>query len=228
MEEDKKFNYKILMMTTLIISGCSIIYEVLISSVSSYLVGDSIKQFSITIGLYMCAMGVGSYLSKFIRKHLFDWFVLVELGVGIFGGISSLILFLSNVYIESYELVMYIQIILIGTLVGLEIPLLTRIIEDNAKNLRVTLSSIFSFDYIGGLIGSIAFPLILLPKFGYFATAFLTGTLNIIISIIINQRDIFQHVPITSRKPVKPDSKGFPGFFAFWGSSRILANPGAS
>jgi spermidine synthase len=80
---------------------------------------------------------------------------------------------------------MYIQIILIGTLVGLEIPLLTRIIEDNAKNLRVTLSSIFSFDYIGGLIGSIAFPLILLPKFGYFATAFLTGTLNIIISIII-------------------------------------------
>lgn len=185
MEEDKKFNYKILMMTTLIISGCSIIYEVLISSVSSYLVGDSIKQFSITIGLYMCAMGVGSYLSKFIRKNLFDWFVLVELGVGIFGGISSLILFLSNVYIESYELVMYIQIILIGTLVGLEIPLLTRIIEDNTKNLRVTLSSIFSFDYIGGLIGSIAFPLVLLPKFGYFATAFLTGTLNIVISIII-------------------------------------------
>ena len=46
--------------------------------------------------------------------------------------------------------------------------------------------------------------------------------------ILINQRDIFQHVPITSRKPVKPDSKGFPGFFAFWGSSRILANPGAS
>ena len=44
----------------------------------------------------------------------------------------------------------------------------------------------------------------------------------------INQRDIFQHVPITSRKPVKPDSKGVPGFFAFWGSSRILANPGAS
>lgn len=47
-------------------------------------------------------------------------------------------------------------------------------------------------------------------------------------NFFLNQRDIFQHVPITSRKPVKPDSKGFPGFFAFWGSSRILANPGAS
>lgn len=45
---------------------------------------------------------------------------------------------------------------------------------------------------------------------------------------LLNQRDIFQHVPITSRKPVMPDSKGVPGFFAFWGSSRILMNPGAS
>ena len=183
--KEEKFNYKLLMMTTLIISGCSIIYEVLISSVSSYLVGDSIKQFSITIGLYMSAMGIGSYISKFIKKNLFDYFVFVEIGVGFLGGISSLILFLANVYLESYQLIMYIQIILIGTLVGLEIPLLTRIIEDNTKNLRVTLSSIFSFDYIGGLIGAIAFPLLLLPNLGYFSTAFLTGSLNIIISIII-------------------------------------------
>ncbi|WP_027624621.1 polyamine aminopropyltransferase [Clostridium lundense] len=185
MDEKNKFNYKLLMITTLIISGCSIIYEVLISSVSSFLVGDSIKQFSITIGLYMSAMGLGSYLSKHIKVKLFDWFVAVEIGVGLLGGISTLVLFLSNIYIESYELIMYIEIILIGTLVGLEIPLLTRIIEDNTKDLRVTLSSIFSFDYIGGLIGSIAFPLVLLPKFGYFTTAFLVGALNIIVSLII-------------------------------------------
>lgn len=183
--EEKKFNYKLLMMTTLIISGCSIIYEILISSVSSYLVGDSIKQFSITIGLYMSAMGIGSYISKFLKEKLFDWFVFVEIGVGFIGGISSLVLFLSNVYLESYQLIMYIQIIIIGTLVGLEIPLLTRIIENNTKNLRVTLSSIFTFDYIGGLIGSVTFPLLLLPNLGYFATAFLIGSINIIISIII-------------------------------------------
>lgn len=183
--EERQFNYKVLMLTTLIISGCSIVYEVLISSVSSYLVGDSIKQFSITIGIYMCAMGAGSYISKFLKKDLFDWFVLVEIGVGIIGGISSLVLFLSNIYIESYTLVMYMEIISIGIFVGLEIPLLTRIIEENTKNLRITLSSIFSFDYIGGLIGSIAFPLLLLPNLGYFTTAFLIGALNITVSIII-------------------------------------------
>ena len=179
------FSYRRLMFTTFIISGCSIIYELLISSVSSYLLGDSIAQFSITIGLYMCAMGMGSYLSKYVRTELFDWFVFVEIGVGILGGTSSLLLFLANIYVQSYQLVMYLEIILIGMLVGLEIPLLTRIIEENAGNLRITLSSIFSFDYIGGLAGSIAFPLLLLPQLGYFSTAFLVGSLNLGISLFI-------------------------------------------
>lgn len=183
--EKKKFNYRLLMFTTLIISGCSIVYELLISAVGSYLLGDSIKQFSITIGLYMCAMGFGSHLSKYVKKNLFDFFIFVEIAVGILGGISSLVLFLSNVYIASSEIIMYIQIILIGTLVGLEIPILTRIIEENCDNLRVTLSNVFSFDYIGGLIGSLAFPLLLLPKLGYFATSFLVGGINIFISIVI-------------------------------------------
>lgn len=42
-------------------------------------------------------------------------------------------------------------------------------------------------------------------------------SINLIIShyLPLNQRDIFQHVPITSRKPVKPDSNGVPGFLPF-------------
>ncbi len=178
-------NYRLLMLTTLVISGCSICYELIISAVSSYLVGDSTLQYSITIGLYMSAMGLGSFVSKFIKKDLFDWFVIVEIGVGIIGGMSSLVLFLANLYLETYQVPMYFEIIVIGTFVGMEIPLLTRIIEDDRENLRVTISSIFSFDYIGGLVGSIAFPLLLLPHLGYFATAFLTGSMNILAAMLI-------------------------------------------
>lgn len=177
--------YRLLMLTTLIISGCSICYELIISAVSSYLLGDSTLQYSVTIGLYMSAMGLGSFISKYMKKNLFDWFVLIEIGVGIMGGISALILFLANLYLDQYQLVMYGEIIIIGTFVGVEIPLLTRIIEGDAENLRITLSSIFSFDYIGGLLGSIAFPLLLLPQLGYFATAFLTGSMNILAAILI-------------------------------------------
>lgn len=177
--------YRLLMLTTLIISGCSICYELIISAVSSYLVGDSTLQYSVTIGLYMCAMGLGSYLSKYMKKDLFNWFVGIEIGVGLIGGISSLVLFLANLYLEQYQLVMYAEIIVIGTFVGAEIPILTRIIEQDEENLRVTISSIFSFDYIGGLIGSIAFPLLLLPHLGYFATAFLVGSMNALAAMLI-------------------------------------------
>lgn len=177
--------YRLLMLTTLIISGCSICYELIISAVSSYLVGDSTLQYSVTIGLYMCAMGLGSYLSKYMKKDLFNWFVGIEIGVGLIGGISSLVLFLANLYLEQYQLVMYAEIIVIGTFVGAEIPILTRIIEQDEENLRITISSIFSFDYIGGLIGSIAFPLLLLPHLGYFATAFLVGSMNALAAILI-------------------------------------------
>ncbi len=178
-------NYRLLMLTTLMISGCSMVYELIISAVSSYLVGNSTLQYSVTIGLYMCALGVGSYLSKFIRKNLFNWFANVEIGIGIIGGLSSLTLFLANLYLQSYALIMYIEIIIIGTFAGLEIPLLTRIIEEDRKDLRVTISAIFSFDYIGGLIGSIAFPMLLLPHLGYFATSFLAGMFNLLAAALI-------------------------------------------
>lgn len=178
-------DYRLLMLTTLMISGCSMVYELIISAVSSYLVGDSTLQYSITIGLYMCALGIGSYLSKFIRRDLWEWFARVEIGIGIIGGCSALSLFLANLYLESYALVMYVEIIAIGTLAGLEIPLLTRIIQEDQQELRVTLSSIFSFDYIGGLIGSIAFPMLLLPHLGYFATSFLAGAFNLLAAVLI-------------------------------------------
>lgn len=180
-----EFDGKLLLATTLLISICSIIYELLISSISSYLQGDSVLQFSITIGLYMSAMGIGSYISKYIKNKLFDKFIFIEMSIGILGGFSSLILFLVNIYTDIYILIMYILIILIGIFVGLEIPILTRIIENNESNVRNNLANIFTFDYIGGLIGSILFPILLFPKLGFITTAFLVGTINIVVALII-------------------------------------------
>lgn len=177
--------YRLLMLTTLIISGCSMCYELIISAVSSYLLGNSTLQYSVTIGLYMASLGLGAYISKYFIKNLFNVFVTIELGIGVVGGASSLILFLANVYIANYSAVMYIIIIMIGTLAGAEIPIMTRIIEQDENNLKVTLSSIFSFDYIGGLVGAIAFPLVLIPKLGYFSTSFLCGLLNIAAALLI-------------------------------------------
>lgn len=184
-EKTKSFDGRLLLVTTLLISICSIIYELMISSISTYLNGDSIKQFSITIGLYMSAMGIGSYLSKYIKNKLFNKFVLIELLTGCIGGFSTFILFMSNIYTDLYYLIMYAVIIAIGILVGLEIPILTRIIEENESNIRVNLANIFTFDYIGGLVGSLAFPLILFPKLGFVTTSFLIGSINIFVALLI-------------------------------------------
>ena len=183
--EKGKLDARFLLITTLLIAICSIIYELIISSISSYLQGDSITQFSITIGLYMSAMGVGSYLSKFMTKRLFNKFVYIEMSVGVFGGLSSLILFLANIYTQIYSLIMYGLIVLIGIFVGLEIPILTRIIEQNENNVRKNLANIFTFDYMGGLIGSILFPLLLFPKLGFITTALLVGTINGTVALLI-------------------------------------------
>ena len=187
MGEDKKekFNIKLLFVTTLIISICSIIYELLISAISSYIQGDSVTQFSITIGLYMSAMGIGSYLSKYVKDKLFNKFIFIEMSIGLLGGFSTLILFLANIYTGIYALVMYVLIILIGIFVGMEIPILTRIIEGNNSNVRKNLANIFTFDYIGGLVGSIAFPIFLFPKLGFITTALLVGSINICTAILI-------------------------------------------
>ena len=180
-----KFDGRLLLVTTLLISICSIIYEWIISAISSYLQGDSVLQFSITIGLYMSAMGIGSYLSKYIKEKLFNKFIFIEMSIGILGGFSSLILFLTNIYTEIYILIMYTLIILIGIFVGLEIPILTRVIESNESNVRKNLANIFTFDYIGGLIGSILFPILLFPNLGFITTALLVGTINVAAALLI-------------------------------------------
>lgn len=184
-QDKKQLSATPLLLAVGIIAICGIIYELIIGAISSYLLGNSVKQYSITIGLFMSAMGVGSYLTRYIKKNLFDTFILVELTIGLAGGLSAILLFTAYGYTDMYHLVMYITIILIGILVGIEIPLLTRIIEANENNLRMTIANVLSVDYIGALFGSLAFPLILLPNLGEIRTSFFVGMLNILVAFLI-------------------------------------------
>ncbi|MDK2800975.1 MAG: spermidine synthase [Clostridiales bacterium] len=184
-QHSERINATPLLFAIFMIAICGIIYELIIGAISSYLLGNSVKQYSITIGLFMSAMGVGSYLSKRFYKNLFDVFAVIELSIGLIGGMSAILLFASYAFTKMYYLIMYITIITIGILVGLEIPIITRIIEEKENNLRITIANVLSFDYIGALLGSLAFPLILLPYLGEIRTAFLVGLINISVAILI-------------------------------------------
>ncbi len=184
----------ILLLSVSIIAICAIVYELGIGSLSSYLLGNSIYQFSITIGLFMTAMGIGSYLSKYITRQLITAFIRVELVIGCIGGFSCPILFAAYSFKFFYVPTMWILIILIGTLIGLELPLLTRIFREYTT-LRIALANALTFDYLGGLIGSLAFPLLLLPLLGIFETSLVMGLANLAVvigNLILFRREI-QH-----------------------------------
>lgn len=168
----------VLLLTVFIIGLCTIVYELLIGSISSYLMGDSIKQFSITIGLSMTAMGLGSLLSRYLKKNLIQSFVWIEFSLGVLGGLSVPLLFIAYSQGAFYYPVMLSLIIAIGMLIGFEIPLLTRIMENNFS-LRANISNVLSLDYFGALVAALLFPFVLLPFLGIFKSAILTGTINI-------------------------------------------------
>ena len=173
-----------LLSSIVIVALCGIVYELIIGSVSSYLLGNSVYQFSLTIGIFMFAMGIGSYVSQHIRERLIYHFILVEIILAVVGGICSIALFMTFPFSPSmYRTVMLGFILVIGALVGLEIPLLTRILSQ-AGGTRRSIANVMSLDYVGALIGSVAFPLLLLPSLGLVRASFAIGLTNIIVALM--------------------------------------------
>ena len=170
-------------LSVLLIASCGLIYELVAGTLASYLLGDSVFQFSTVIGAYLFAMGVGSWLSRFLHRRLIERFVSVELMVAVVGGFSSSALFLafaSNV--EAFRLVLYLVVALTGILVGLEIPLLMRILKDRLQ-FRELVAHVLTFDYLGALAASIAFPLILVPHLGMVRSALFFGIVNAAVAL---------------------------------------------
>jgi spermidine synthase len=171
-----------LFVSVCLIAACGLIYELVAGALASYLLGDSVTQFSTVIGTYLFAMGIGSWLSRFITRGLITRFVVIELLVGIVGGFSSLVLFLAFAYTDAFRFVLYGMVILIGILVGLEIPLLMRILKDRFA-FKDVVSNVLTFDYIGALFASLLFPLLLVPRLGLVRSAILFGLLNVAVGL---------------------------------------------
>jgi spermidine synthase len=180
---------------------CSIIYELLISTTASYFLGDSITQFSLIIGFYMAAMGLGSYFSKwFPEAHLAAWFIGVEGLLGLIGGASVPLLYFcfTRLSPEGYQgLVLGITVV-IGTLTGFEIPLLARIMKKYYP-LRENLANVMSLDYFGALIATLLFPFLLLPFFGLFRSSVFFGLVNVSLGVFV----LLYFSPLLSRKLVR-------------------------
>ena len=172
-----------LLASVFVVAACGLVYELAAGALASYLLGDSILQFSTVIGSYLFAMGVGSWLSKFFDRQLPAHFLRIELLVALAGGLLPAILFLTNAYIPgSFRWVLYGMVGVVGIFVGLEIPLVMRILKRNVA-FKDVVSQVLTFDYLGALAVSIAFPLILVPQLGLIRTGLLFGLLNAAVAV---------------------------------------------
>lgn len=171
-----------LLLSVFVIATCGLMYELIAGTLASYLLGDSVVQFSTIIGCYLFSMGIGSYLSRFIEKDLLKTFIQVEILVGVVGGLSATVLFLLFEFVESFRVLLYLLVGIIGILVGLEIPLMLRILQDRYP-FKELVSKVFTLDYIGALFASILFPLVLVPQLGLMRSALLFGMLNVGVAV---------------------------------------------
>jgi len=167
----------LLFLNVLIVATCGLIYELLAGTIASYVLGDSVTQFSLIIGIYLFAMGVGSWLSRFIDKALARRFVDIELAVAVLGGFSAPLLFLAFSRVSYFYAVLYFLVFAIGTFVGLEIPLLLRILKDHIE-FKELVSRVLALDYIGALLAAILFPILFVPRLGLIRTSLVFGLLN--------------------------------------------------
>ena len=172
----------LLFINVFVIATCGLVYELLAGTLASYVLGDSVTQFSIIIGLYLFAMGVGSWLSRYIDKHIAERFIEIELAVAILGGTSAPLLFLAFANLSYFNLILYGIVFGIGTLVGLEIPLLMRILQDEL-DFKELVARVLTFDYIGALAASLLFPIFLVPTLGLVRTSLVFGILNAAVAL---------------------------------------------
>ncbi|MEW5855207.1 MAG: polyamine aminopropyltransferase [Myxococcota bacterium] len=172
----------LLLLSVLVVATCGLVYELLAGTLASYLLGDSVLQFSTVIGVYLCSMGIGAWVSRFVERGVSRRFVEVELAVALVGGTLAPILFFSFTHSSVFRLALYGLVTLTGILVGLEVPLLLRILK-SSMSFKDVVARVLTVDYLGALVASVAFPVVFLPRLGLIRTGLLFGLLNALVGL---------------------------------------------
>lgn len=170
-----------------IVSICGIIFEVLFGAAGSYILGDGVKQYTLTISLFLTGMGIGASISERVTKHLILSFVWIEYAIGLIGGFSTFLFFGVTAFLPdgTDALFLYFITLLVGTLTGLELPILIRKANAIGISLKKSTARVLFSDYAGGLLGGLLFVFWLRPEFGLVKSAFLVALINVGVALWI-------------------------------------------
>ncbi|MFF4347416.1 polyamine aminopropyltransferase [Streptomyces sp. NPDC001530] len=171
-------------------AACGLVYELELVALASYLIGDSVTQASVVLSVMVFAMGIGSLAAKRLRPRAAAGFGAVEAALALVGGCSAMALYAVFAWTgdwggpwangSRYLLVAFS--LTIGLLIGAEVPLLMELIQRiRRQDPGGAVADLFAADYVGALVGGLAFPFLLLPLLGQLTGALLTGAVNAVV-----------------------------------------------
>ncbi|MEV5444496.1 polyamine aminopropyltransferase [Streptomyces sp. NPDC052644] len=169
----------LLLLAVFVCAACGLVYELALTALGSYLIGNSVMQTSVVISVMVFAMGIGSLAAKPLQRRAVGAFALVELLLGLVGGLSVLLLYVAFSWLRIYMPAMVVACFVVGLLIGAEIPLLMTLLQRiRRQEAGSAVADMFAADYVGALIGGLCFPLLLLPAFGQLKGALVVGAVN--------------------------------------------------
>jgi spermidine synthase len=171
-------------------AACGIVYELALLTLSTSLNGGGIVATSLIVAGYIAALGAGAL----IVKPLLAWpaisFVAVEALLAIVGGLSAAALYVMFSFVGGSLLMLAVGTALIGGLVGAEVPLLMTLLQrgrtSGATDTGRTVANLTAADYLGALLGGLAWPFLLLPHLGMIRGAAATGIVNLLAAAVVS------------------------------------------
>ncbi len=176
----------LLLFAVFLCAACGLVYELALTALGSYLIGNSVLQTSIVLSVMVFAMGLGSLAAKPLRRRAAGAFALVEGLLALVGGLSVMVLYVGFAWLRIYTPGVVVIAFLVGLLIGAEIPLLMTLLQRiRRQEAGTAVADMFAADYIGALVGGLCFPLLLLPTFGQIQGALVVGCVNALAGILV-------------------------------------------
>ncbi|MFI9151044.1 polyamine aminopropyltransferase [Streptomyces sp. NPDC053367] len=171
-------------------AACGLVYELELVAFASYLMGDSVTQASVVLSVMVFAMGIGSLAAKRLRPRAAAGFGAVEAILALVGGCSAMALYAVFAWTGAWgglwaggpRALLVTFSLATGLLIGAEVPLLMELIQRiRRQDAGGAVADLFAADYVGALVGGLAFPFLLLPFLGQLTSAMLTGAVNVVV-----------------------------------------------
>lgn len=176
----------LLLFATFVCAACGLVYELALITLGGYLIGNTVQQASIVLSVFVFAMGLGALAAKRLQRRPVVAFAAIEGALALVGGLSVLGLYAAFAWLDLYQPALVVVALAVGALIGAEIPVLMVLIQRiREQAIGDAVADLFAADYIGALVGGLAFPFLLLPLFGQIEGALVVGAVNVAAATIV-------------------------------------------